>query len=127
MPSDLTGQLNEAQRVAVLHEGGPLLVVAGAGTGKTLTLVSRVARLIESGVAPERILLLTFTRRAAREMLARAASLVGSSSPGTARVCGGTFHAVGNRLIRAHGRALGIRPDFTVMDQADAATRGATR
>ena len=121
MPSDLTGQLNEAQRVAVLHEGGPLLVVAGAGTGKTLTLVSRVARLIESGVAPERILLLTFTRRAAREMLARAASLVGSSSPGTARVCGGTFHAVGNRLIRAHGRALGIRPDFTVMDQADAA------
>ncbi|HEX9411861.1 MAG TPA: ATP-dependent helicase [Actinomycetota bacterium] len=121
MPSDLIGQLNEAQREAVLHDGGPLLVVAGAGTGKTLTLVSRVARLIEAGVAPGRILLLTFTRRAAREMLARAARLVGPSKADTIKVCGGTFHAVGNRLIRAHGRPLGIRPDFTVMDQADAA------
>jgi len=121
VPSDLIGQLNEAQREAVLHDGGPLLVVAGAGTGKTLTLVSRVARLIEAGVAPGRILLLTFTRRAAREMLARAARLVGPSKADTIKVCGGTFHAVGNRLIRAHGRPLGIRPDFTVMDQADAA------
>ena len=121
MPSDLTGQLNEAQREAVLHEGGQLLVVAGAGSGKTLTLVSRVAHLIESGVPPERILLLTFTRRAAREMLGRAARLMEASPAGTGRVWGGTFHAVGNRLIRSLGRPLGIRPDFTVMDHADAA------
>src|SRR5439155_13180086 len=70
VPSDLIERLNDAQREAVLHEGGPLLIVAGAGTGKTLTLLSRVARLIEAGVAPERIRLLTFTRRAARDMLA---------------------------------------------------------
>ena len=116
---DLTGQLNEAQQDAVLHEGGPLLVVAGAGTGKTLTLVSRVARLIEAGVAPERILLLTFTRRAAREVLARASRLVDGGKTG--KVWGGTFHAVGNRLLRLLGRSLGIQPDFTVMDQADMA------
>jgi len=121
VPSDLIGQLNESQRQAVLHGEGPLLVVAGAGTGKTLTLVTRVARLIEEGAAPERMLLLTFTRRAAREMLARAARLVDGPAPGTVKVWGGTFHAIGNRLIRMHGRTLGIRPDFTVMDQADAA------
>src|SRR5438477_8019373 len=112
-------QLNQAQRTAVLHPAGPLLVVAGAGTGKTLTLAGRVAHLVENGTRPERILLLTFTRRAAREMLARAARLAGSRISG--KVWGGTFHAVGNRLLRMHGRALGIRPDFTVMDQADAA------
>src|SRR5438093_6617338 len=112
-------QLNPAQRAAVLHPGGPLLVVAGAGTGKTLTLAGRVAHLVEQGVPPQRILLLTFTRRAAREMLARAARLAGNQVTG--KVWGGTFHAVGNRLLRLHGRALRIRPDFTVMDQPDAA------
>jgi DNA helicase-2/ATP-dependent DNA helicase PcrA len=119
VPTDWMGQLNPAQRAAVLHPAGPLLVVAGAGTGKTLTLAGRVAHLIERGVPPQRILLLTFTRRAAREMLARAARLAGNRVSG--KVWGGTFHAVGNRLLRLHGRALRIRPDFTVMDQADAA------
>jgi DNA helicase-2/ATP-dependent DNA helicase PcrA len=119
VPQDWMSQLNQAQRAAVLHPGGPLLVVAGAGTGKTLTLAGRVAHLVERGVPPQRILLLTFTRRAAREMLARAARLAGSRISG--KVWGGTFHAVGNRLLRLHGRSLRIRPDFIVMDQADAA------
>jgi DNA helicase-2/ATP-dependent DNA helicase PcrA len=116
---DWMSQLNMSQRSAVTHPDGPLLIVAGAGTGKTLTLAGRVAHLIERGARPERLLLLTFTRRAAREMLSRASRLTGS---GTARkVWGGTFHAVGNRLLRVYGRALGIRPDFTVMDQGDTA------
>jgi DNA helicase-2/ATP-dependent DNA helicase PcrA len=111
--------LNDAQRAAVTAPDGPVLVVAGAGTGKTLTLACRVAHLVDRGVPPERILLLTFTRRAAREMLIRAEHMVGHGVTG--RVWGGTFHAVANRLLRAHGGALGVRPDFTVMDQADAA------
>jgi len=111
--------LNPAQRQAVTHGEGPLLVVAGAGTGKTRTLVCRVAYLIEQGVPPERILLLTFTRRAAAEMLSRAGRLVDRAASG--KVWGGTFHAVANRLIRIYARALGLAPDFTVMDQTDAA------
>jgi DNA helicase-2/ATP-dependent DNA helicase PcrA len=111
--------LNEEQREAVAHGDGPLLIVAGAGTGKTTTLACRVAALIERGVRPERILLLTFSRRASREMLARAERATGAHETG--RVWGGTFHAVGNRLLRLHGRALGLAPDFTVLDQADGA------
>jgi DNA helicase II / ATP-dependent DNA helicase PcrA len=111
--------LNAAQRGAVDHDGGPLLIVAGAGTGKTMTLACRVARLIEKGTAPERILLLTFTRRAAREMLARATRLTEKDAAG--RAWGGTFHSVANRLLRMHGRALGLPPNFTVMDTSDAA------
>jgi DNA helicase-2/ATP-dependent DNA helicase PcrA len=110
--------LNPEQRAAAEHGGGPLLIVAGAGTGKTMTLAARVAALVGRGVRPERLLLLTFSRRAAREMLSRAAHLVG---PDAGRVWGGTFHAIGNRLLRIHGRALGLSPDFTVLDQADAA------
>src|SRR5262245_17902789 len=121
MPGAWWETLNPRQREAVMHEAGPLLVVAGAGTGKTLTLAGRVAHLIERGVPPERILLLTFTRRAARVMLARATRLTGRDGPTSGRVWGGTFHAVGNRLLRLHGRAIGIRPDFTILDQADAA------
>jgi len=116
---DAMERLNPAQREAVEHLGGPLLVVAGAGSGKTWTLACRVARLVDRGVKPERILLLTFTRRAAREMLSRAERLTGERRLG--RVWGGTFHAVANRLLRLHGRALGLRPDFTVMDRADTA------
>jgi DNA helicase-2/ATP-dependent DNA helicase PcrA len=116
---DALERLNPAQREAVEHLGGPLLVVAGAGSGKTWTLACRVAKLVDRGVLPERILLLTFTRRAAREMLSRAERLTGERSVG--RVWGGTFHAVGNRLLRLHGRALGLRPDFTVMDRTDSA------
>jgi DNA helicase-2/ATP-dependent DNA helicase PcrA len=95
------------------------LVVAGAGSGKTLTLACRVAHLVSEGIRPERILLLTFSRRAAREMLGRAERLTGQSVSG--KVWGGTFHAVGNRLLRAYGRGLGVQPDFTVLDQADGA------
>jgi DNA helicase-2/ATP-dependent DNA helicase PcrA len=110
--------LNPEQGAAAGHGGGPLLIVAGAGTGKTMTLAARVASLLERGVRPERLLLLTFSRRAARELHSRAARLVG---PDAERVWGGTFHAIGNRLLRVHGRALGLSPDFTVLDQADAA------
>jgi DNA helicase II / ATP-dependent DNA helicase PcrA len=111
--------LNDAQRRAVEHGDGPLLVLAGAGSGKTLTLACRVASLLERGVPAQRILLLTFSRRAAREMLGRAERIVGDSAAG--KVVGGTFHAVGNRLLRLAGRPLGVRSDFTVLDQADAA------
>jgi DNA helicase II / ATP-dependent DNA helicase PcrA len=113
--------LNDPQREAATHGDGPLLVVAGAGTGKTLTLACRVAHLIDSGVAPQRILLLTFTRRAAREMLGRAQRMARADGPAAGKVWGGTFHAVANRLLRFYGRPLGLRPDFTVMDQSDAA------
>ncbi len=113
------GDLNAAQRVAVRHGDGPLLVLAGAGSGKTRTLARRVARLVADRVPPERILLLTFTRRAAQEMLRRA----GGDDPGSPsrRVWGGTFHAVGHRLLRLRGTAIGLRPDFSIIDAGDAA------
>jgi DNA helicase II / ATP-dependent DNA helicase PcrA len=111
--------LNPQQLAAATFGEGPLLIVAGAGTGKTTTLAARVACLIERGVRPERILLLTFSRRASREMLNRAEQMTGARDAG--RVWGGTFHAVANRLLRLGGRSLGLRPDFTVLDQADGA------
>ncbi len=116
---DALERLNPEQRAAVEHLGGPLLVVAGAGSGKTWTLACRVARLVDRGVPPERILLLTFTRRAAREMLRRAQTL--TAGGGVGRVWGGTFHATANRLLRVHGRALGLPPGFTVLDRTDTA------
>ena len=112
--------LNEAQRAAVLHDGGPLLVIAGAGSGKTRALASRVARLIDEGTPAERILLLTFTRRAAAEMLRRSGALVADRSAG--RVWGGTFHGTANRLLRRYGSTVGLGEGFTVIDQTDAAT-----
>jgi DNA helicase II / ATP-dependent DNA helicase PcrA len=118
-PGSEIDELNPEQRRAVEHGDGPLLVVAGAGTGKTRTLACRVAHLVRAGVPPERILLLTFTRRAARQMLARAARISDGEVEG--RAWGGTFHAVGNRLLRRYGRALGLPPSFTVLDQADSA------
>jgi DNA helicase II / ATP-dependent DNA helicase PcrA len=111
--------LNAEQRRAATHGDGPLLIVAGAGTGKTKTLACRVAHLIDAGVPPERILLLTFTRRAAHEMLGRAGRMADPIAAG--RVWGGTFHAVANRLLRAHAPAVGLAPSFTVADQTDAA------
>jgi DNA helicase-2/ATP-dependent DNA helicase PcrA len=111
--------LNAQQRAAVLHDGGPLLIVAGAGSGKTRTLASRVARLVADGMAPERILLLTFSRRAAKEMLQRAARLTGDTR--TSRVAGGTFHAMANRVLRQHGTAVGLDPAFTILDASDSA------
>ncbi len=117
-PTWLEG-LNPAQREAASFGDGPLLIVAGAGTGKTKTLACRVAHLISSGVSPERILLLTFTRRAAEEMLKRAGGLIGRDSGG--RVWGGTFHAVANRLLRMYAPVVGLLPEFTIMDESDAA------
>ena len=116
-PVDLTAELNPEQAAAALYADGPLLIVAGAGTGKTRTLVYRVAHLLETGVAPERVLLLTFTRRAAHEMLSRAERLAGASS---GRVHGGTFHGTGNRLLRMFGPSAGLPKDFSIMDEGDA-------
>lgn len=117
-PAWLAG-LNPAQRRAVEHDGGPLLIVAGAGTGKTRTLVSRLARLLATGVPPERVLLVTFSRRAAEEMIRRAGHL---TDVGVARrVHAGTFHAVAYRLLRQHGAALGLAEGFSLLDQGDTA------
>lgn len=102
------------------HGDGPLLVVAGAGTGKTRTLAYRVAHLVSQGVSPDRILLLTFTRRAAEEMLKRASSAVAPESATVKRVWGGTFHAIANRILRMYARPAGLSPDFTIMDRSDA-------
>ena len=108
--------LNPAQYEAVTHREGPLLVVAGAGSGKTRTLIYRVARLIESGVPPGAILLLTFTRRASQEMLRRAEQLVGDR---TRAVAGGTFHSFANTVLRKWGEPLGLKPNFTILDRGD--------
>ena len=113
-------ELNSRQREAVTHGDGPLLVVAGAGSGKTRTLACRVAYLISQGVAPERILLLTFTRRAAEEMLKRAAAVVTAQTEPTRRVWGGTFHAFANRVLRTYARAGGLAQEFSVIDRSDA-------
>src|SRR3954451_10105493 len=115
--TSLAAALNPEQERAVTFGDGPLLVIAGAGTGKTRTLIYRVAHLIERGVEPERILLLTFTRRAAGEMLARAERLVRVSG---ARVHGGTFHSVGHRLLRQFGTSASLPAAFPIMDQGDA-------
>jgi len=103
-----------AQRQAAEHRGGPLLILAGAGTGKTATLAARVASLVDRGAVPERICLLTFSRRAAAEMLRRVEPRAAS------RVWGGTFHAVGHRLLRRYARRLGLDPGFTLLDEGDA-------
>ncbi len=116
--ADFLAALNANQRAAAEHGHGPLLVVAGAGTGKTKTLAARVACLIRTGADPRTVLLLTFTRRAAGEMIRRAGQVVGESI--AAGVWGGTFHATAHRLLRIHSQALGLASSFTVMDQGDA-------
>jgi len=110
--------LNEDQRRAATHHGSPLLILAGAGTGKTGTLVARAAWLREQGIQPSRILLLTFTRRAADDMLARAQPPDGNAAD---RIFGGTFHAVAHRIIRTHAEAFALPPEFSVIDPADSA------
>ncbi|MEW6593382.1 MAG: ATP-dependent helicase [Thermodesulfobacteriota bacterium] len=110
-------QLNEAQYEAATTVDGPVLVIAGAGSGKTRTLVYRLAHLVEQGVSPEQILLLTFTRKAAQEMVSRASLLLDDSCR---RVMGGTFHAVANLLLRRHAHHLGYASNFTILDQDDA-------
>jgi DNA helicase-2/ATP-dependent DNA helicase PcrA len=110
--------LNPSQRLAVDHRDGPLLIAAGAGTGKTRTLVSRLARLLDEDVAPERILLVTFSRRAAAELARRAGQL---TDPLLARrVMAGTFHSVAHRLLRRYRAALGLADGFSVLGQGDA-------
>ena len=114
---DYSAALNAQQLAAVTAGEGPSLVIAGAGSGKTRTLVYRVAYLIDSGVDPSNILLLTFTRKSAQEMLARVGDLIGARSQ---RVCGGTFHSVANLLLRRYGRSIGVEPGFTILDRGDA-------
>jgi DNA helicase II / ATP-dependent DNA helicase PcrA len=114
---DYRAALNSQQLAAVTAGEGPSLVIAGAGSGKTRTLVYRVAYLIDSGIDPSNILLLTFTRKSAQEMLERAGELIGARSQ---RVCGGTFHSVANLLLRRYGRSIGVEPGFTILDRGDA-------
>ena len=135
---DPLGILNSAQRLAAEYgeagagggvRSGPLLVIAGAGTGKTMTLAHRVAHLLMSGVSPERVLLLTFTRRAAQEMTRRVESIVrapadgiqSSPLPSGGLPWSGTFHSVANRLLRRYAHNLGLDPGFSVLDRGDAA------
>ncbi len=108
--------LNPAQYEAVTTLEGPLLVIAGAGSGKTRTLTYRVARLVEEGISPESILLLTFTRRASQEMLRRAATLLDHRCE---RVAGGTFHSFANLTLRKHAQKLGFESGFNILDRAD--------
>ncbi len=113
---DYRQELNEGQHSAVTAMEGPLLVIAGAGTGKTRTLVYRVARLVDLGVDPQSILLLTFTRRASEEMLRRASLLIDNRCE---KVAGGTFHSFANMVLRQYGRKIGLASAFTIMDRTD--------
>jgi DNA helicase-2/ATP-dependent DNA helicase PcrA len=122
-PDSQLAELNDEQRAAVTSGDGPSLVLAGAGSGKTRVIVYRVAHLIQGGVAPEDILLLTFTNKAAAEMMGRIAKLLGESdcikAGRVGRVTGGTFHSVANRLLREYAPALGYSRRFTIIDTDD--------
>jgi DNA helicase-2/ATP-dependent DNA helicase PcrA len=109
--------LNDQQRAAVTAPPGPALVIAGAGSGKTRTLTYRAAFLLEQGIPPERILLLTFTNKAAKEMMLRVSGLLGGELPA---LWGGTFHSIGNRVLRRHADLLGYQPGFSILDRDDA-------
>ena len=118
---DYRSELNDQQFAAVTATGadgtvnsGPMLVIAGAGSGKTRTLTYRVAWLVEHGVPPGRILLLTFTNKAAKEMLRRVENLLPTD---ISAIWGGTFHHVGNRILRRHAKLLGFGNDFTILDR----------
>ncbi len=122
---DYRAELNDQQFAAVTargedgsHNGGPMLVIAGAGSGKTRTLTYRVAWLVEQGVTPSRILLLTFTNKAAKEMLRRVEGLLPMD---VSAIWGGTFHHVANRILRRHAKLLGFGPDFSILDREDSA------
>ena len=113
---DYENELNDAQLEAVKTRDGAILVVAGAGTGKTKTLTYRTARLIEDGILPENILLLTFTKKAAKEMLNRASLVLDDRCD---KVSGGTFHSFANLILRKYSTLLGFKNNFTIMDGAD--------
>ena len=114
---DFQNELNEAQRRAATASPGAYLVIAGAGSGKTRTLVYRVAHLVEQGVAPESILLLTFTRRAAQEMLRRASEVLDERCR---KVAGGTYHSFANLVLRRYAQHVGFDRGFTIIDRSDA-------
>jgi len=114
---DFAGELNAEQYAVATASGGPMLVIAGAGSGKTRALTYRLAWLVAQGTDPSRILLVTFTNRAAREMLSRVELLVKQK---TQQLWGGTFHHIANRILRQHGSRLDIAPDFTILDREDA-------
>src|SRR6266851_4507028 len=113
---DYARELNPQQHAAVTALPGPALVIAGAGAGKTRTLIYRVAFLLEQGIPADRILLLTFTNKAAKEMMRRVADLLGGD---ISALWGGTFHSVGNRILRRHADVLGYARDFTILDRED--------
>ena len=119
------GALNEQQRAAVEHDGGPLLVIAGAGSGKTMTLAARVARLVLEGADPQRILMLTFSRRAAQEMQRRVGRVLhralgfNATQQAPTLHWAGTFHGIGARLLRDYAVPLGLAPNFTIQDRGD--------
>src|SRR6266568_1045586 len=114
---DYAGELNQQQHAAVTAPPGPALVIAGAGSGKTRTLTYRVAYLLEQGVPADRILLLTFTNKAAGEMMRRVVELLGQE---LRSLWGGTFHSIGHRILRRHADLLGYQRDFTILDREDA-------
>jgi DNA helicase-2/ATP-dependent DNA helicase PcrA len=114
---DYAKELNDQQRAAVTAPPGPALVIAGAGSGKTRALTYRAAFLLEQGIPPERILLLTFTNKAAREMMRRVTDLLGGEM---SALWGGTFHSIGARVLRRNAALLGYEPDFSILDREDA-------
>jgi superfamily I DNA/RNA helicase len=113
---DYARELNPQQLAAVVAPPGPALVIAGAGSGKTRTLTYRVAYLLEQGIPPDRILLLTFTNKAAHEMMRRVSDLIGQE---LRTLWGGTFHSIGARILRSHAETLGYRRDFSILDRDD--------
>ena len=113
---DYAAELNDQQLAAVTYPGGPALVIAGAGSGKTRTLTYRVAWILEQGVPARSILLLTFTNKAAREMTERVHNLIPGAADG---LWGGTFHSIGNRILHRHAEAVGFRQGFSIMDRED--------
>ncbi len=113
---DYAKELNPEQHEAVMAGEGPILVIAGAGSGKTRTVTYRVARLMESGINPSKILLVTFTNKAAKEMLHRAELLIKTD---IRKIWGGTFHHIGNLILRRHAEAIGYKPNFSILDSED--------
>jgi len=113
-------KLNSQQEKAANWINGPVLIIAGAGTGKTKVLVNRVARLVQKGINPESILLLTFTRRAARDMLDRASMILGNETE-INKVSGGTFHSFANKILRKYAKKIGLSNNYTILDRTDSA------